>query len=157
VIENSWPIPDGNGSSRGVVVDGPVGSRMLERFRTFRYEIRRWPDGIIADISEAVESPVHLTDDDDCARRLLDLVGTVPPLTWGRDELGIGDMWNSNSVISWLLKRSCLAAEKIRAPTGGRAPGWATGIAWARGSGWGRLGSNQRDSTAWNQWEHRGK
>ncbi|MEA2486752.1 MAG: hypothetical protein QOF16_406 [Actinomycetota bacterium] len=144
VIENSWPIPDGNGLSRGVVVDGPVGSRMLERFRTFRYEIRRWPDGIIADISEAVESPVLLTDDDDCARRLLDLVETVPPLVWGRDELGIGDMWNSNSVISWLLERSDLAAEKIRPPTGGRAPGWVSGITYARLNEWGRQGSNLR-------------
>jgi hypothetical protein len=107
---------------------------MLERFRTFRYEIRRWPDGIIADMSEAVQSPVNLSDDDDCARRLLDLVATVPPLVWGRDQLGIGDMWNSNSVISWLLERSGFAAEKIRPPTDGRAPGWATGIAYARRS-----------------------
>jgi hypothetical protein len=26
VVENCWPIPDADGASRGVVVDGPVGS-----------------------------------------------------------------------------------------------------------------------------------
>ena len=32
------------------------------------------------------------------ARRLLDLVATVPTPVWGRDELDAGEMWNSNSV-----------------------------------------------------------
>lgn len=128
VIENSWPIPDANSSTRGVAVEGPVGSRRFARFRTFRYEIRRWRDGVIADIGEAVASPQRLSDDQDCAHRLLELVAAVPPLLWGRDELDMGEMWNSNSVISWLLARSGLRPEEIRLPTDGRAPGWAAGL-----------------------------
>lgn len=42
VIEMAWPIPDADGAYRGVVVEGPVGSHRMERFRPFRYEIRRW-------------------------------------------------------------------------------------------------------------------
>ena len=63
---------------------------------------------------------------------MLELVPTVPPLVWGRDELGAGEMWNSNSVISWLIARSGLAAETIEPPPGGRAPGWAAGLVAAR-------------------------
>jgi hypothetical protein len=37
VVENCWPIPDGDGPSRGVVVQGPVASRRMERLRVFRY------------------------------------------------------------------------------------------------------------------------
>ena len=53
---------------------------------------------------------------------------------WGRDELNTGDMWNSNSVVSWLIARSGLARPAdgalagIQPPTGGRAPGWAAGV-----------------------------
>lgn len=132
VIENSWPIPDGHGTDRGVTVEGPVGSRLLARFRAFRYEIRRWPDGVIADIAEAVESPRRVSNDPVVVRRLLKLVASVPALRWGRDEVGVDDMWNSNSVISWLLARSGLQAEEIHPPRGGRAPGWAAGIRIAR-------------------------
>jgi hypothetical protein len=37
-------------------------------------------------------------------------------------------MWNSNSVVSWLLARSDLRPERMAPPAGGRAPGWAAGI-----------------------------
>jgi hypothetical protein len=127
VIENSWPIPDRLGATRGVAVEGPVGSRRLVRFRSFRYEIRRWRNGVIADIAEAIDSPQRLSVDEEIADRLLQLVESVPPLEWGRDELGLGEMWNSNSVISWLLARSALHPEEIRPPVGGRAPGWTAG------------------------------
>ena len=30
VVENCWPIPDAHGPSRGVLVEGPVGSRKLD-------------------------------------------------------------------------------------------------------------------------------
>jgi hypothetical protein len=132
VIENSWPIPDGSGVMRGVAVVGPVGSRRLARFRSFRYEIRRWRDGVIADAAEAVDSPQCLSNEEDIAHRLLELVESVPPLIWGRDELHMGEMWNSNSVISWLLARSGLRPEKVRPPKGGRAPGWEAGFRAAR-------------------------
>jgi hypothetical protein len=128
VIENSWPIPDADGASRGVVVEGPVGSRRMARLRVFRYEVRRWRDGVIADADEAIASPQRLSDDPLRARRLLDLVGSLPSPAWGRDELGTGEMWNSNSVISWLLARSGLPANAIGPPAGGRAPGWQAGL-----------------------------
>ena len=131
VVENSWPIPDRNGAARGVVVVGPVGSRGLTRFRSFRYEVRRWRDGVIADAAEAVESPQCLSIDEGTAHRLLELVETVPSLVWGRRPVGCDEMWNSNSVISWLLARSGLTVAAIDPPTGGRAPGWSTGIALA--------------------------
>lgn len=122
------PIPDGNGRARGVVAEGPVGARWAGRFRIFRYEIRRWRDGVIPDLSEAVDSPQRLTDDAGDARRLLDLVPRFPILVWGRDELGAGDMWSSNSMVSWLLALTGLDVDSIRPPAGGRAPGWNAGL-----------------------------
>jgi hypothetical protein len=41
-------------------------------------------------------------------------------------------MWNSNSVVSWLLAESGLPAERIQPPRGGRAPGWRAGVELAR-------------------------
>jgi hypothetical protein len=94
--------------------------------------VRRWRDGVIPDVDEAVDSPRRLTDDPDCARRLLDLVPSLPTPVWGRDELSTGEMWNSNSVISWLIASSGLNPESIRPPDGGRAPGWNAGLVVAR-------------------------
>ena len=127
-IENAWPIPDSHTASRGVVVEGPVGSRRMARFRAFRYEVRCWREGVIADVAEAVDSPQTLSEDPTLARRLLASVSAVPPLLWGRDEMGVGDMWNSNSTVSWLLALNGLPAREIRPPAGGRAPGWEAGI-----------------------------
>ena len=104
----------------------------MGRLRLFRYEVRRWLDGVIPDIAEAVESPLRLSDEPHRARRLLELVPQVPTSVWGRDELGAGEMWNSNSTISWLLARSGLEVESIPLPPGGRAPGWQAGIVVAR-------------------------
>ena len=50
----------------------------------------------------------------------------------GIDELGAGEMWNSNSTISWLLARTGLDVEAIQPPARGRAPGWQAGIVIAR-------------------------
>lgn len=119
-------------SERGVVSQGAVGARALGRFRFFRYEIRLWRDGFIPDIAEAVESPQRLSDDNDCARALLELVPLTPTPVWGRDELRAGDMWNSNSLISWLIARCGIDVALIRPPAGGRAPGWQAGVAVAR-------------------------
>ncbi len=131
VIEQA-PVRDARGEQRGVVAEGPVGTRSAGRFRIFRYEIRRWRDGRIPDIDEAVDSPRRLTEREDRAQLVLDLVPRVPTPVWGRDELGTGDMWNSNSVIAWLLARSGLDTEPIHPPTGGRAPGWQAGLMMAR-------------------------
>jgi hypothetical protein len=132
VIENCWPIPDADPAKRGVVVEGPVASRRLARWRVFRYEVRRWRGGVIADAEEAVASPQPLSDDPLLARRLLELVGFLPSPVWGRDELQTGEMWNSNSVISWLLAQSGLPTDAIGPPAGGRAPGWQAGLVTAR-------------------------
>jgi hypothetical protein len=131
VIEQA-PIPDGNGGERGVVAEGAVGSRWAGRFRIFRYEVRRWRGGVIPDVDEAVESPQRLTDDPDVAQRVIDLVPRVPTAVWGRDELSAGEMWNSNSIIAWLLARSGLDIDSIHPPARGRAPGWDAGLIVAR-------------------------
>jgi hypothetical protein len=127
VIEMT-PMPAGDPAARGVVAQGPVGSRALRRFRIFRYEVRRWRGGTIPDVAEAVESPRRLTEDVLVALRLLGLVPSVPIHVWGRDELGAHDMWNSNSLVAWLLHECGLDAEAVRPPSGGRAPGWHAGL-----------------------------
>lgn len=126
------PIRASDGANRGVVVEGAVGSRWAGRMRIFRYELRCWRDGVIPDVAEAVESPRRLTDDLEHARRLLALAPSVPTPVWGRDELRTGEMWNSNSIIAWLIARTDLDAEAIQPPTGGRAPGWNAGLVVAR-------------------------
>jgi hypothetical protein len=118
----------GERGERGVVAEGAVGARAAGRFRLFRYEIRRWRDGVIPDVAEAVDSPQRLCEAADRARRLLELVPQVPTPVWGRDELHTGEMWNSNSLISWLIVRSSLEVDSVRLPHGGRAPGWHAGI-----------------------------
>jgi hypothetical protein len=44
-------------------------------------------------------------------------------------------MWNSNSVISWLIVRSGLDIDTIELPSRGRAPGSRAGIVVARRQG----------------------
>ena len=128
VIEMT-PVPaGGEPQDRGVVGEGPVGLRLAGRFRIFRYEIRRWCSGVIPDLAYAVSSPVCITDDAAVVAQVLDLVPSVPTPVWGRDELGAGEMWNSNSVVSWLLAEAGLAEEARDPPGGGRAPGWLAGV-----------------------------
>jgi hypothetical protein len=140
VIEMS-PVWSLHAEGRGVVVEGPVGSRLLGRLRAFRYEVRCWRDGVIPDVAEAVDSPRRVSRDRARADALLGLLPDVPVLTWGRDELGCGDMWNSNSLVAWLLAGSGHDMSEIRPPDGGRAPGWDAGLAWAAGVGVGRVSS----------------
>jgi hypothetical protein len=128
VIEMT-PVPDGNGKAeRGVVAEGPVGSRLAGRLRLFRYEVRRWREGVIPDLDQAVGSPQRLSADPDLAQRVLDLAPLVPRAVWGRDELGAGEMWNSNSLVSWLVAGAGLPAGSILPPAGGRSPGWRAGV-----------------------------
>src|SRR5947207_3353680 len=105
VIEQT-PVPDLSREQRGVVAGGAVGSRWAGRFRIFRYEIRDWRGGHIPDVAEAVDSPQRLSKDGQVARCVLDAVPKVPTPAGGRDELGTDEMWNSNSVIAWVLARS---------------------------------------------------
>ena len=131
VIEMT-PIRAGMDPDRGVVAEGPVGARAAGRLRIFRYEVRRWRGGAIPDVAEAVESPRSLSGDLDRARRVLELVPQVPTPVWGRDELRTGEMWNSNSLTSWLIARSGIDGAAASLPDGGRAPGWDAGLVVAR-------------------------
>jgi hypothetical protein len=116
---------------RGVVATGPVGLPWLGRSRFFRYEIRRWRDGTIPDRSFAVGEPVRVSSGRSRAERVLELVPEFPTFTWGRDEVGAGEMWNSNSLVSWLLARSGHDMDAVQPPLHGRAPGWSAGLAMA--------------------------
>jgi hypothetical protein len=131
VIEMT-PVMGGGGANHGVVAEGAVGSPLLGWSKLFRYEVRTWLDGEISDVAEAVESPRTITDDPVVAQRVLDLVPLVPTPTWGRDELGAGEMWNSNSLSSWLLLSAGVDIAQLTPPVGSRAPGWDAGIFVAR-------------------------
>jgi hypothetical protein len=143
------PSPNADEASRGVVATGAVGSRYLGWLRLFRYEVRCWRGGSIPDLDEAVGAPRRLTSDPPVARRLLDLVATVPRPIWGRDELKAGEMWNSNSVIAWLIATTGLSTALLRPPPLGRAPGWYAGLEVARrGGAYGRGYAEAWDATA---------
>ncbi len=133
-IECAW-VSSTDSEKRGVVATGCVGGPRMGRHRIFRYEVRCWLGGVIPDIHEAVSSPQRLSADEGAARRLLGLAPLVPTPPWGRDESGLGEMWNSNSVISWLLARSGVGVTDARLPAGGRAPGWDAGVAAAGSAG----------------------
>jgi hypothetical protein len=133
VIEQA-PVPDLNGAQRGVVAEGAVGSRRAGRLRIFRYEIRVWRGGQIPDVLEAVDSPRRLSNDEGCARRVLETIRQVPTPVWGRDELGAGEMWNSNAVVAWVIASSGISTDSLQPPAGGRAPGWRAGLVVAQRS-----------------------
>ncbi len=120
VIEMA-PTIDVHGDARGVVAAGPVGMKWAGRLRIFRYEIRRWRGGTIPDRDAAVAT-IKLEVEPHQARRLLELVSSVPTPVWGRDELGAGEMWNSNSVTSWLLSCAGIDTAGLGPPERGRAP-----------------------------------
>jgi hypothetical protein len=137
----AWGTSD---ASRGVVSTGAVGSRNLGRWRLFRYELRCWPGGCIPDLHYAVGRARRVSSDPAVVQRLLDSVASVPTPVWGRDELRTGEMWNSNSVIAWLMVTAGIPAETVRPPAGGRAPGWRSGLVVAtRSRAWG-LPSSKR-------------
>jgi hypothetical protein len=127
VIEMA-PVWGNKHADRGVVSDGSVGVPWLGHSRFFRYEVRRWRNGSIPDVAQAVASPQRLSSDLVRAQRVLDLVPAFPTVTWGRDELRTGDMWNSNSLVAWLLARSGHETAPIEPPLHGRAPGWVAGL-----------------------------
>lgn len=131
IVETMWPSPKGDPTERGVTMTAPVFARWLSFTRIFRYEVRCWTDGVLPDADQAVGGPRLISEDHALARRLLELTHHVPPLIWGRDQSGTGDMWNSNSVVSWLLVRAGASMNEIDPPPGGRAPGWDAGLAIA--------------------------
>ena len=121
----AWGQPSG---PRGVVAHGPVFFRWLGASRLFRYEIRCWEDGTIPDRGWAVGPPVRFLLSPAETHALISRIPSVPRLTWGRDAFGIRDMWNSNSLISWLLQSSGIDASQLAPPDRGDAPGWNSGI-----------------------------
>ncbi|MFV0285527.1 MAG: hypothetical protein ACK5IM_03945 [Demequina sp.] len=131
VIEMT-PVVGAPRGPRGVVATGPVGAVPLGLSAMFRYEVRRWRDGMLPDRNFAVGGPVAIDMDAAPARRLLASVPDVPRHTWGRRPRGSHDMWNSNSLISWLLEVGGVDASRLVPPGHGRAPGWRAGIDAAR-------------------------
>ncbi|MBD3783016.1 MAG: hypothetical protein IE926_08695 [Micrococcales bacterium] len=127
-------------ADRAAAVVGPVALRALGRWRLFRYEVRCWPGYTVPDLAAAVGGRHGLSDDPARCRAVLHQAGHVPALTWGRDELGLGEMWNSNSVVAWLLARAGVDSDDVRPPTGGAAPGWDAG----RGAAQIQLGNHIR-------------
>lgn len=113
---------------RGVVAEGAVGARLLGRSRLFRYEVRCWRGGVIPDAAAASDGPVAVSDDARRAARILELAHELPTPVWGRDELGAGEMWNSNSIVAWLLARAEVDVHALHPPGNGRAPGWRAGL-----------------------------
>ena len=87
---------------------------------------------VISDLSAAIDGPVHVTSDAATTERILDLVPMVPTPTWGRDELKADGMWNSNSVISWILESAHISAAAGEPPRNGTAPGWHAGLVVAK-------------------------
>jgi hypothetical protein len=134
VIEQA-PVWNMKQPDRGVVGEGPVGTEWLGRCKLFRYEIRRWHNGVIPDCDEAVDSPRRVSSDPSRAQQLLHLVPGFPTATWGRDEQHTGEMWNSNSLTAWLLARSGHDTDTICPPAHGRAPGWHAGLTVAARTG----------------------
>lgn len=126
------PVPDVHGGRRGVVAEGPVGIHGAGRLRLFRYEVRRWRDGVVPDLTDAVGGPQLVVTDAACAQALFDVLPKVPRLTWGRDQWGAGEMWSCNSVVSWALTVAGVDAGSIALPTRARAPGWDAGIVIGR-------------------------
>jgi hypothetical protein len=124
------PSPDAREADRGVVATGPVGSRLLRRFRLFRYEVRC--GAAIPDLADAVGGPCRISDDPLVAARLRHALRAPPTYTWGRDELHAGEMWNSNSLVAWLLAAAGAPVAAVRPPPGGSAPGWGAGLELAR-------------------------
>ena len=111
---------------RGVVRTGPVGVRSLGRLVLFRYEVRCWRGGSIPDAHAAVPGPLDVSTDQTRTALLLAKAADVPGLVWGRVAPGTTEMWNSNSVVSWLLSSSGHDLPDL--PARGRAPGWCAGI-----------------------------
>ncbi len=120
------PAWDDSVRDRGVVRTGPVGLRFLGRFALFRYEVRCWRGGIVPDADAAVPGPIAVRTDRHRTALLLAQIADVPTPVWGRPAPGTREMWNSNSVVAWVLKSS--GHDLPVQPSGGRAPGWCAGI-----------------------------
>ncbi len=84
-------------------------------------------------------------------QRLLRLAPDVPTPVGERDEPRTGDLWNSNSVVSWLITRTGLDPGAIPLSCGGRAPGRDAGVAAARRDLSMDSAAGQAGSTGWRR------
>jgi hypothetical protein len=66
-----------------------------------------------------VNSPRRVSADAARARSVLDPAPRFPAHTWGLNEQRTGEMWNSNSLVSWLLVRSGHDFTVLTPPAGG--------------------------------------
>ena len=89
------------------VCEGPVGMRGLGRSRLFRYEVRRWRDGVIPDASAAVDGPISVKTDPARAARLIELVPLFPP------PRGVATSWPPGYVE---LQLAGLVAARLQRP-----------------------------------------
>jgi hypothetical protein len=142
---------------RGVVAEGAVGLPWLGRSRWFRYEVRRWAGGRIPDLEYSLDGPRPVPTDPERVTRLVEIVSEFPTLTWGRDELATGEMWNSNSLTSWLLASSGHDVNDLTPPDSGRAPGWDAGLVVARRGAAARSRRRRADLGAGPSREHGGE
>jgi len=124
----AWGVP---APVRGVVATGPVALTTLGRSHFFRYEVRSWKDGVLPDREWAVGGPRRIELSGSQAEEMLQAVPRVPRLIWGRRTRGSREMWNSNSLIAWLMHEGGIDATQFSPPSEGWAPGWSTGIAVA--------------------------
>lgn len=108
-----WPI----------VTNGKASVKVFRPFRAHQPS----PTAVRLGICNAIGVSVHMTQlrrPADGAQRLLDLVPTVPAMIWGHDEMRVGEMWNSNSVIpACSLGAECTLSQSARRPEVGTGIG----------------------------------
>src|SRR5262245_61026471 len=78
-IELAVPV---QGADRGVVAEGPVGTRHLRWSRVFRYEVRCWEGGPAPKVAPE-DGPICVSTSAAAARRILALLPEFPLCTWG--------------------------------------------------------------------------
>jgi hypothetical protein len=115
------------GGERGVVAVGSVGTRAAGRFRLFRYEIRRWRDGLSRTSPRRSKARVGSVTTPTVLGGYSSLCPRCRRRSGSRRTPHRRDV-DSNSLISWLIARSGLEVDSVARPTGGRAPGWRAGI-----------------------------
>jgi hypothetical protein len=128
-------VPAGFGPARtstGVVGNGPILSRALGWMRMFQYEIRRWKNGVVEAKDKSTRPPSTYVITRDQALQIIDGASRAPRHPWGQDVLGNGDMWNSNSLVSFVLVSAGMDPAAIEPPASADWPGWDTGVALAR-------------------------
>ena len=98
---------------------GSVGTRAAGRFRLFRYEVRRWRDGVIPDLAEAVESPRRLSDDRDLRAAVARARAGVADASLGSRRAAHGRDVELELAHLLAVVRSGLDVDSIRLPRAG--------------------------------------